>query len=269
MPFLGLDGSVFVLGAQCWVSKLARQLRLTGERYGPFDWVGTTPGIVQHCLLNGFRDFLNPHMYVHGLDSQGRPVVNHTLYSAVLRSLWTGEVHMFMHHDTSTEPLQSILSRRVDRFNEAYIQNEPMTFIFGLAVERENSRLLDVFEEEAYNWYRWLLSHRALVRMHIFLVEHNTGQHQLMEASIGHLNQGCKLTTWRLRATHMLRGATFNPLDLQFWRHSLPRVADTLQRSINWMPGVYHALSHDWRQEADGSAYWICDVCGLNISIVH
>ena len=58
------DSLVISLGAQCWVAKLMRDLfpHMDGPS-GVFDWIGTTPAMVAHCLVDDFRTLCDPDRY--------------------------------------------------------------------------------------------------------------------------------------------------------------------------------------------------------------
>lgn len=81
---------VMSLGASCFP---AAQLREHGlRRYaGPFDWIFSSPQMVNHCLQDNFASFLDASQY---RDCGQAGKAGHTMYSEML-----GRATVFNHHD--------------------------------------------------------------------------------------------------------------------------------------------------------------------------
>jgi hypothetical protein len=103
------------LGTHCQSSQICKDAGLKYESY-PFDWIFSSPNMIQEILHDDFRSFLNKELYIpHGSNKCG-----HTLYG----------LHMFNHHNPKTNSNHySYFTRCVERFRTLLSSNSHTLFL--------------------------------------------------------------------------------------------------------------------------------------------
>ena len=115
------------LGTHCYTSWLLKQDGL--KRYsGPFDWIFSTLAMVQHCIEDDFREFLNTAHY-EALPEADRPRPNegmgeHRYYLDEL-----GVRMVFNHYDPSLAETHRYFARSVDRFRRVLASPDRKLFL--------------------------------------------------------------------------------------------------------------------------------------------
>ena len=110
------------LGSNCYASQMlkARQLKLWSA---PFDWVFSTPAMVEHCLRDDFATLLD-RSFLEALPERPEAVGLELSEHAFYRDRF-GVPRMFNHHDMTTDADYSYLARCVDRLRSVLRGGEP------------------------------------------------------------------------------------------------------------------------------------------------
>jgi len=111
------QGAAFIsLGQNC---STAWFLQAVGKRTcsTPFDWIFTSAQIIEHCIRDDFREFLDLRYVVPfpGDDSRA----GHARYHA----------NMFFHGNPHVRDYHARLQRSVARFRDFYQSNRPLVFV--------------------------------------------------------------------------------------------------------------------------------------------
>lgn len=117
--------SCFVsLGQNC---NTARYLHLIGKKECsfPFDWIFSSPMIVEHCICDRFETYLDKRFFV---DNEG-PVVGHSSY----------HLRMFNHRSPVSGDGYGYYQRCVQRFLSLYDSDRPLVF-FSTALPEHDRR---------------------------------------------------------------------------------------------------------------------------------
>lgn len=97
---------VVSLGSQCVMADLFKRAKLR-EYAAPFDWLGSCPAMVEHCIWDNFADFMNADNYMHlgskfdavglpeGSTARERKLIGHKVFSKMLG----GRGVVFPHRD--------------------------------------------------------------------------------------------------------------------------------------------------------------------------
>ena len=93
---------------------------------GPFDWVGVSPRMVQHMVLDDFQDLQDPLKLE--FTGKGGKHVKHKLYSRMLESYGLRDAEMFQHVPGDGDVHEAI-KRRVGRWRALVKSGKPIIFI--------------------------------------------------------------------------------------------------------------------------------------------
>jgi hypothetical protein len=105
----------------------------------PFDWVFTTPKIIQRILNSGFDDFIQ----IEYLQSQHpKRQCGHSLYK---------NTDFFNHHDPSREPDRSAFQRRIERFKDLLLNQDGEILFFHVGLFSRADDLKNLHEKLPVN----------------------------------------------------------------------------------------------------------------------
>ncbi len=124
------------LGSNCYASQMlkARQLK----RYSaPFDWVFSTPAMVEHCLRDDFATLLD-RAHMEALPERPEAVGLELSEHAFYRDRF-GVPRMFNHHDMTTDADYGYLARCAGRLRGVLRGGEP-TLCLLVARERDGAQ---------------------------------------------------------------------------------------------------------------------------------
>jgi hypothetical protein len=107
------------LGPFCHTASFLKRNQLKMASY-PFDWVFSKLDIVDHCIQDDFKIFLDKSYYVDNGSKWHDNQCGHTKY----------HINMFNHHDLRKEKDYSYFVRCVDRFRELLQKKEHKLFMF-------------------------------------------------------------------------------------------------------------------------------------------
>ena len=111
---------VLSLGTFCKVAWHIRDAQLS--RYtGPFDWIFSSPHMVQHCIADRFRDYLDADQF---MPTEHPTVWHHRLFTDRF-----GADKVFNHHDLNNEETVKGLARSTARFMRVIESGEPILFV--------------------------------------------------------------------------------------------------------------------------------------------
>ncbi|GMI24030.1 hypothetical protein TeGR_g416 [Tetraparma gracilis] len=132
---------VVSLGSVCGASQFLQDRGL--RRYaGPFDWIFSSPGMVAHCVGDGFKKFLDraEHFVAAG---HGRGTAGHRFYGAMV-----GHEVVFNHHDPVNQPRDyAYFVRCVERFQAVLsAANERILFLLVGKKPLEAGAMRDLFD---------------------------------------------------------------------------------------------------------------------------
>ena len=110
------------LGSNCYASQMLKGQKL--KRYSaPFDWVFSTPAMVEHCLRDDFRTLLD-RAHMEALPEQTHKPGLERSEHAFYRDRF-GVPKMFNHHDMTLDADYGYLARCVDRLRGVLARDEP------------------------------------------------------------------------------------------------------------------------------------------------
>ena len=117
------------LGSNCYASQLFKGQRL--KRYSaPFDWVFSTPAMVEHCLRDDFRTLLD-RTHMEALPEQPHKPGLERSEHAYYRDRF-GVPRMFNHHDMTLDADYGYLARCADRLRGVLARDEPTLYLLVL-----------------------------------------------------------------------------------------------------------------------------------------
>eukprot|EP00440_Ansanella_granifera_P050459 gb/GFBE01054691.1/.p1 GENE.gb/GFBE01054691.1/~~gb/GFBE01054691.1/.p1 ORF type:complete len:356 (+),score=59.70 gb/GFBE01054691.1/:1-1068(+) len=128
---------VISLGSRCLVADSLRDEGI--RRYsGPFDWIYSSPAMVQHCISDGFATFLNVKHIQKAGNSYGHKVYSPMLNRAVI----------YPHHDPGHKDREEF-ARRVKRFK--LVAASAKRKMFAICIISESEKALQRTQEETAN----------------------------------------------------------------------------------------------------------------------
>ena len=237
------DSLVISLGAQCWVAKLIRDLfpHMNGPS-GVFDWIGTTPAMVAHCLVDDFRTLCNPDRY-RAMGRNGGNLQN-TFYEEHLRqhvlmnldgrglSLADMGLHAFYNYELpalfihNTEggvyEMCRTLRRRGRRMTEQLREDGLKVLVWGMAIpyyhyahhQYEQAAIEEVIQEELRNLHHCLIYDVGVERFCLvgLLVVHGVPQKGMVadqQIPVAPPVRNMFVTMKKIGVISTLHGATF------------------------------------------------------------
>jgi len=111
---------VVSLGYQCMTAHFIRETGLR-RHMSPFDWLFSTPLVVEHCMKDEFADFLDQENYVScGSGQQWSHRIFDALYDKGV---------LFNHHDMSDPDMHARFRRSARRFTRMLRSDAPKMFV--------------------------------------------------------------------------------------------------------------------------------------------
>ena len=135
------------LGTICHTARLLHRLHHRHRSY-PFDWVFTSPKIVQDILHDDFATFLNPNYYV---DSE------HAAFAGTSAGHMKYNGNFFAHKDPRTLKDYEYYLRAVERFRELLSSHQRKLFVMMLSpTKTEHPReLVGLGWEQQQEWIQY------------------------------------------------------------------------------------------------------------------
>ena len=150
---------VVSIGCSC---QTAWQIENAGlRRYsGPFDWVFSSPLLVQHCLDDDFSTFLDRPNYVQGS--------SRTQWSPRIYVEGLSQAVMFNHHDMGIDEDYERIVRTVERFRRLLVLPDRKLFVmtvpYGLLDQASRLALVETFSRHTTNFRILLLGVEAALK---------------------------------------------------------------------------------------------------------
>lgn len=123
------------LGSLCHSAQLLKINGLKKTSY-PFDWIFSNISMVEHCIKDDFKLFLDKSQYS---DYNTNPTLKETQCEHSFYGKMLGDpVHniIFNHHNPLSNPKDyAYFERCVNRFRELLKSNEPKTFVMFVGVD--------------------------------------------------------------------------------------------------------------------------------------
>jgi len=125
--------TILSLGRWCLSASLLKDCKLKTESY-PFDWIHSSPKIIEECLLDDFRLFISPEHYIN----YGNEVrissrsCGHSLFGPI----------MFPHHDLRKEEDYNYFLRCIQRFETKIYDNETCFIYCCIEGNKEDSLVI-------------------------------------------------------------------------------------------------------------------------------
>ncbi|KJV38647.1 hypothetical protein VH98_08790 [Acinetobacter brisouii] len=114
---------IISLGDHCFTSFLLKNAGL--KKYSlPFDWIFSSPEVIQHCINDDFFQFLNKSQYISTYNTSNEPSSNHLFYEKNYNIK-----NMFNHADVTVNDNYEYTIRTVERFRKLLKSDETKLFI--------------------------------------------------------------------------------------------------------------------------------------------
>ena len=127
------------LGTHCYAAWLLQDMHL--RRYSsPFDWLFSSPRLVEHCLQDDCATLLDrAHHEAHGPHQQARHGFYHQGFGT--EAAPHGYVPLFFHHNPTTDAGHGRLVRVVERFRRLLDSADDKLFLMVVGRNRSQSEL--------------------------------------------------------------------------------------------------------------------------------
>jgi len=109
---------VISLGSSCFTSYLLKDVHLKLFSC-PFDWIFSSPEMIQDCIDDNFLKFMDKSLYTNYLSNQSS--ATHRYYGKA-----------FLHHDPRNETHSNYFQRCVNRFNKVLLSPMHKLFVISL-----------------------------------------------------------------------------------------------------------------------------------------
>ncbi|WP_322086309.1 DUF1796 family putative cysteine peptidase [Burkholderia sp. BCC1999] len=143
-PFLKSQ-EIVSLGTHCFTSYLLKSFGLKAYS-GPFDWLFSSPAMIEHCLIDNFGMFLDQSYYEpvpleRRRDGANVNKVDHRFYRNEF-----GVNYVFNHHDVHMAADYGYVTRCVNRFRASAASDRQKIY---LLVRKESVETSDHFDQVA------------------------------------------------------------------------------------------------------------------------